>query len=73
MPYEIDLNNLDKLPMMVEECEANLGTIDILVNNAGVNIPQKAEEVTVEAWDKIININLRAQFFCSQAVGQTHD
>lgn len=70
MTYPIDLTQIEALPPMVEECEAKMGGIDILVNNAGINIPQAAEEVTVEAWDEIMNINLKAQFFCAQAVGK---
>lgn len=68
--YTIDLTQVEALSGMVEECEAKMGGIDILVNNAGINIPQAAEDVTVEAWDKIMDINLKAQFFCAQAVGK---
>ncbi len=68
--YPIDLTQTETLPRMVDECEAQLGGIDILVNNAGINIPQAAEEVTAEAWDTIMSINLKAQFFCAQAVGR---
>lgn len=70
MTYPIDLTQIEAIPHMVEECEAKMGGIDILVNNAGINIPQAAEEVTLEAWDEIMNINLKAQFFCAQAVGK---
>jgi NAD(P)-dependent dehydrogenase (short-subunit alcohol dehydrogenase family) len=34
------------------------GTVDILVNNAGVNMPQPIDEVTDEAWDRVLEINL---------------
>ncbi len=40
------------------------------MNNAGINITQYAVDVTEEAWDKVMNINLKAVFFCSQAVGR---
>ena len=70
MTYPVDLTQVEAIPHMVEACEAEMGGIDILVNNAGMNIPQAAEEVTVDAWDRIMNINLKAQFFCAQAVGQ---
>ena len=70
MSYPIDLTRVEALPSMVEECEAQMGAIDILVNNAGINIPQAAEDVTVDAWDQIMAINLKAQFFCAQAVGR---
>ena len=40
------------------------------MNSAGVNIPQNAEEVTPDAWDIVMNTNLRGLFFCCQSVGQ---
>src|SRR5690606_5742407 len=46
------------------------GRIDILVNNAGVNIPQNALDVTEEAWDKVLDTNVKGLFFCCQAVGR---
>lgn len=70
MTCPVDLTRIELLPGLVEACEAQMGGIDILVNNAGINIPQPAEEVTAEAWDQIMNINLKAQFFCAQAVGK---
>jgi NAD(P)-dependent dehydrogenase (short-subunit alcohol dehydrogenase family) len=48
----------------------DLQGIDILVNNAGTNIPQKAMEISSETWDTIIDLNMKACFFVSQAVGQ---
>jgi len=69
LTYPVDLTQVEAIPPMVEACEAEMGGIDILVNNAGINIPQAAEEVTVDAWDRIMDINLKAQFFCAQAVG----
>jgi 2-deoxy-D-gluconate 3-dehydrogenase len=70
MVYPIDLTRTETIQKMVADCEAEMGAIDVLVNNAGINIPQWAEEVTEEAWDKVIAINLKAQFFCAQAVGR---
>lgn len=46
------------------------GHIDILVNNAGVNITQWAVDVTEEAWDRVLDTNLKALFFCAQTVGK---
>ena len=46
------------------------GRIDILVNNAGLNVPQMAFDVTEEAWDKILGVNLKGLFFMAQAVGR---
>lgn len=46
------------------------GTIDILVNSAGINRPQKAEAVSEKNWDDVLNINLKALFFVTQAAGK---
>jgi len=65
-----DVTKLSEIHAMVEESVKTFGHIDILVNNAGLNIPQWAEEVTEEAWDKVFDINLKGAFFCAQAVGK---
>jgi NAD(P)-dependent dehydrogenase (short-subunit alcohol dehydrogenase family) len=49
---------------------SRFGPVDILVNSAGINRPQKAEEVTEEAWDAILGVNLTSLFFVCQAVGR---
>lgn len=46
------------------------GRIDIAVNSAGVNVQQRGEEVTEEAWDKVMGINAKGVFFCCQAAGR---
>jgi NAD(P)-dependent dehydrogenase (short-subunit alcohol dehydrogenase family) len=65
-----DLYKIPEIHTLVDESIKAFGRIDILVNNAGINIPQWAAEVTEEAWDKVINLNLKALFFCCQAVGK---
>ena len=67
---QMDVTKIPEVHSMVEETVKAFGHIDVLVNNAGINIPQKAEEVTEEAWDRIMNTNLKALFFCAQAVGK---
>jgi 2-deoxy-D-gluconate 3-dehydrogenase len=54
----------------VEDAVKAFDHIDILVNNAGINIPQWAVDVTEEAWDNIMDINLKGLFFVAQAVGK---
>ncbi len=65
-----DLYKTPEIHTLVNESIKTFGRIDILVNNAGINIPQWAAEVTEEAWDKVINLNLKGLFFCCQAVGK---
>ena len=65
-----DVGRITEIERMTEMAVERFGRIDILVNNAGMNIPQWAEEVTEEAWDRIMNINVKGVFFCAQAVGK---
>jgi len=46
-----------------------LGQIDILVNNAGATWGAPAEEYPLDAWDKVMNLNVRSLFVFAQAVG----
>jgi NAD(P)-dependent dehydrogenase (short-subunit alcohol dehydrogenase family) len=70
LAIKMDVTKAQEIKAMVAEVEKTFHRIDILVNNAGMNIPQWAEEVTEEAWDKIFNLNLKGAFFCTQAVGK---
>ena len=45
---------------------AEIESLDILINNAGMNIPEAFAEVTLEHYDQIFNLNMRAAFFASQ-------
>jgi len=67
---KMDVTNIPEIHSMVEAAVKTFGRIDLLVNNAGINIPQWAEEVTEEAWDRVFDINLKGTFFCAQAVGK---
>lgn len=67
---EVDVRDVSKIEPAFDRAAAELGAIDILVNNAGVNKTQPSIEVTVETWDRLLDINLRAVFFCSIAVGK---
>ena len=42
------------------------GSIDVWVNNAGIHFPKPSLEVTVEDWDRTVNVNLRGYFFGAQ-------
>jgi NAD(P)-dependent dehydrogenase (short-subunit alcohol dehydrogenase family) len=65
-----DLTKVPEIQAMTEKAVAAFGHLDILVTCAGINITQMAVDVTEEAWDKVIDINLKALFFCCQAVGK---
>jgi len=66
----VDVGQVAQIERMTATAVERFGRIDILVNNAGMNSPQWAEEVTEEAWDRIMNVNVKGVFFCAQAVGR---
>lgn len=65
-----DVSEIDRYPDIVGEIKDKYGKIDILVNNAGIIDRNPAEQVEPEGWDRVINLNQRAAFFLSQAVGR---
>jgi NAD(P)-dependent dehydrogenase (short-subunit alcohol dehydrogenase family) len=50
-----------------DEAEATLGPIDALINNAGMNAEGAALDLTPDAFDRVIAVNLRGPFLCAQA------
>jgi len=65
-----DLSSPDAVQSVAKEAIARLGQIDILVNNAGATWGAPAEDHPLEAWDKVMNLNVRSIFLLSQAVGK---
>jgi NAD(P)-dependent dehydrogenase (short-subunit alcohol dehydrogenase family) len=55
---------------LVDQTLAQFGEIDILVNNAGAAWGAPAEDHPVEAWDKVMNLNIRGYFLLAQQVGK---
>jgi NAD(P)-dependent dehydrogenase (short-subunit alcohol dehydrogenase family) len=67
---QTDVGQIAEIERMTAMAVERFGRIDILVNNAGMNVPQWAEEVTEEAWDRVMNINVKGVFFCAQTIGK---
>ena len=65
-----DMSLFDSVPAMVDAVLAKYGTIDILVNNAGATWGAPAEDHPLEAWNKVMNLNVTAMFVMSQCVGK---
>ncbi len=68
--FSADLNLIGSLASLAQDVDRMMGGIDILVNNAGINIPQESIDVTEDAWDAIMDLNLKSAFFLAQAVGK---
>jgi gluconate 5-dehydrogenase len=55
---------------LAQETLERLGHVDILVNNAGATWGAPAEDHPLEAWDKVMNLNVRGIFLLTQAIGK---
>ncbi|HET8826783.1 MAG TPA: SDR family NAD(P)-dependent oxidoreductase [Terriglobales bacterium] len=63
-----DLTDIAGLRLAIQEVDNKLGTVNVLVNNAARDDRHKTAEVTPEYWDERMAVNLRHQFFATQAV-----
>jgi 2-deoxy-D-gluconate 3-dehydrogenase len=68
--FPADVSFVAEIQALVREVLGRMGQIDILVNVAGVNRRKISTEITEEDWDTVLNLNLKALFFTSQAVGR---
>ncbi len=66
-PIACDLQDTAAAKPLIEQVLARYGRLDILVNNAGATWGAPAEQHPLDAWNKVINLNLTAVFALSQA------
>lgn len=64
---QLDVANPQAILDAAAEIQAKYGGVDILVNNAGINNNTPIPEMTVEQWDRLMDIDLRGTHLCSQA------
>ncbi|WP_025599224.1 SDR family oxidoreductase [Burkholderia sp. WSM2230] len=60
----------EDIAQLADKALARLGHVDILVNNAGAAWGAPAEDYPVEAWDKVMNLNIRGLFLLTQRIGK---
>jgi NAD(P)-dependent dehydrogenase (short-subunit alcohol dehydrogenase family) len=65
-----DASQPEEARRVVAEAMERMGRIDILVNNAGATWGAPAEDHPLEAWDKVMNLNIRSLFVFSQAAAK---
>jgi glucose 1-dehydrogenase len=65
--HRADVSSEAEVERMFATMTAEFGTVDILVNNAGLQKDAPFDELTVAAWDLVMNVNLKGQFLCSRA------
>ena len=65
-----DASRPEEIQRVADEAMQRLGRVDILVNNAGATWGAPMEDYPLEAWDKVMNLNIRSVFLMSQAIGR---
>jgi len=65
-----DVSNIDEVQAVVDETVATFGKIDILVNNAGVTWAAEPEDLPLDIWQIVIDVNLTGAFLFAQAAGR---
>ncbi|HEX9265199.1 MAG TPA: SDR family oxidoreductase [Candidatus Binatia bacterium] len=68
-----DVRTLPNIEGLMGETIQKYGRIDVLLNNAAIYVTQQlwkgpVEELTLEEWDRVIEVNLKGVFLCSKAV-----
>jgi NAD(P)-dependent dehydrogenase (short-subunit alcohol dehydrogenase family) len=65
-----DVANPDQVQAVIGETVRQFGSVDILVNNAGTSWGAMPEDMTLEQWQKVIDVNLTGCFLFAQAAGR---
>ena len=69
--YVMDVTQREMVDAVVAKVMAQFGRIDVLVNNAGITQDARLQKMTLEQFDRVIDVNLRGVFHCAQAVADT--
>ena len=70
LPVVADVADIATSQAAIERAAGSLGGLDILVNNAGTEEVRPSLDVDETLWDRILDINLKGAFFCSQAMAR---
>jgi gluconate 5-dehydrogenase len=68
--YVCDIGRREQIAPLADAVLKDLGRVDILVNNAGATWGAPAEDHPLEAWDKLVNVNLTGAFLLSQQIAK---
>lgn len=63
-----DLAEVTAIERVIDGVRAELGPIDMLVNNAAIRPNERLEELSVDQWERVLNVNLRSAFLMAQQV-----
>jgi acetoacetyl-CoA reductase len=64
---QADVSDAEQAERLIQESIDNFGRIDVLVNNAGINIDKTMKKLSVEEWDKVIQVDLNSAYYTVHA------
>lgn len=65
-----DVSKPEDVERLVAEAVSNFGSVDILINNAGISWGAMPEDMPLEKWQKVLDVNLTGCFLMAQAAGR---
>lgn len=68
--FELDVRDVAGIDKTFAAIKSHFGGVDILVNNAGLGDNHRAEDITEDDWDAMMEVNLKGAFFVAQAAGR---
>lgn len=69
LAVQADITKEDQVEAMIEAATAHFGRIDILVNNAALFYRTPVETLTIEDWERVMDVNLTGTFLCAHKIG----
>jgi NAD(P)-dependent dehydrogenase (short-subunit alcohol dehydrogenase family) len=66
LPVPTDLTQEDQVTALFAKVEQSYGRLDVLVNNAGVSTHVNTEDISLQYWREVLDINITAAFLCSR-------
>src|SRR5690606_34205437 len=63
---QADVTNPDSVQAMIKQAHTQFGRIDVLFNNAGISGVGALHEVEPDAWDRVMNVNIRGVYLPSK-------
>ncbi len=67
LAVEVNVTDKKSIDVLMKKTVSEFGRLDILVNIAGITQPVRVPQTTEADWDRVMNVNLKSTFLCSQA------
>lgn len=65
--YKVDVSDWEQVEATMAKTHADHGRIDVLVNNAGITQDSSLKKMSLEQWERVIQVNLNGVFYCVKA------